>query len=202
MNSRMKPVWALALIPAFALTLHAQQMRELAFQVAMPAKETPKIDGVLDDACWKTTPVHSDYYEYLAPNPRRVTNTKTDCLIVYDEKGVYTGIRNWEDHPEKLIQNCKKNNQGDIWLDDSGEIYYDPDAAGIGYYKFIVNSLGKFDTAWRMDGANMREDWTCGGVVCAAKVFPDRLEVELFIPWSAFHGRPGPPPGDIWTFNH
>jgi len=180
----------------------AANMRELAFQVAMPAKVAPKIDGALDDACWKTATVHPDYYEYLVPNPRRVTNTKTDCLIVYDAQGVYTGIRNWEDAPEKLRQNCKKNNQQDIWLDDSGEIYYDPDAAGIGYYKFIVNSLGKFDTAWRMDGANMHEDWTCGGCVCAAKVFDDRWEVELFIPWSAFHGRPGPKPGDVWTFNH
>ena len=180
----------------------AANMRELTFQVAMPAKESPVIDGVLDDACWKSATVHSDYYEYLVPNPRRVTNTKTDCMIVYDAKGVYTGIRNWEDHPEKLRQNCKKNNQDSIWTDDCGEIFYDPDAAGIGYYKFIVNSLGKVDTAWRMDGANMHEDWTCGGLSCAAKVFNDRWEVELFIPWSAFHGRPGPKPGDIWTFNH
>jgi len=60
---------------------NAANMRELAFQVAMPAKVAPKIDGALDDACWKTATVHSDYYEYLVPNPRRVTNTKTDCLI-------------------------------------------------------------------------------------------------------------------------
>ena len=191
-----------AALVAVGLAAEAANMRELAFQTAMPAKVAPKIDGVLDDECWQTATVHSDYYEYLKPNPRRVTNTKTDCMIVYDAQGVYTGIRNWEDEPAKLRQNCKKNNQNNIWLDDSGEIYYDPDAAGIGYYKFIVNSLGKYDTAWRMDGANMYEDWTCGGVVCAAKVFDDRWEVELFVPWSAFHGRPGPKPGDVWTFNH
>lgn len=186
----------------FAVSLSAQQLRELAFQVAMPAKESPKLDGVLDDACWKTAPKHSDYYDYLSENPRRVTNTKTDCMIVYDDKGVYTGIVNWEDQPERLRQNCTKNFQNNIWTDDCGEIYYDPDAAGIGYYKFVVNSLGKFDTAWRMDSANMDEDWTALGVECAAKVFADRWEVELFIPWSAFGNRPAPQAGEIWTFNH
>ncbi len=177
-------------------------MRELTFMTAMPAKAAPVVDGVLDDACWEDAVPHSDYYEYLVPNPRRVTNTKTDCMIVYDAKGVTTGIRNWEDQPAKLRMNCKKNNQGDIWLDDCAEIYYDPEAAGIGYYKFIVNCLGKFDTAWRMDGANMHEDWTTGGVVAAAKIFADRWELEIFVPWSAMHGRQGPKPGDVWTFNH
>ena len=168
----------------------------------MPAKDSPKVDGVLDEACWKNAHVHSYYYEYLKPSPRRVTNTKTDCMIVYDAKGVYTGIRNWEDKISKLRQNCTKNFQNDIWTDDCGEIFYDPDASGIGFYKFIVNSLGKFDTAWRMDSANFDENWVASGITCAAKVFDDRWEVELFIPWSVFHNRPAPTPGDIWTFNH
>ena len=191
-----------AAVAAIGSTAFGAELRELTFQTAMPAASAPKIDGVLDDACWKTATVHSDYYEYLKPNPRRVTNTKTDCMIVYDAAGVYTGIRNWEDQPEKLRQNVTKDFQGEIWTDDCGEIFYDPDASGIGFYKFIVNSLGKYDTAWRMDSANMDENWVCSGVKCAAKVFKDRWEVELFIPWSAFHNRPGPKPGDIWTFNH
>ena len=185
-----------------ALGVNGAELRELAFQVAMPAKESPKMDGLLDDECWKTAHVHSDYYEYHKPNPRRVTNTKTDCMIVYDDKGIYTGIRNWEDNISKLRQNCTKNFQGDIWTDDSGEIYFDPEAAGIGYYKFIVNSLGKYDSAWRMDSANMDQNWMASGLSCAAKILDDRWEVEFFVPWSAFHNRQGPKPGDIWTFNH
>ena len=203
MNGSMKGIRCmLAVIAGLITATAAADTRELAFQVALPTKAAPKVDGVLDDACWKDAPVHSDYYQYMCPDPRRVTNTKTDCMIVYDAKGVYTGIRNWEDHPEKLIQKTTKDFQLDIWRDDCGEIYFDPEAAGIGFYKFVVNSLGKYDTVWRMDTANMSEDWTTAGVACAAKVTKDRWEVELFVPWSAFHDRPAPKAGDVWTFCH
>ena len=64
-------------------------------------------------------------------------------MIVYDAKGVYTGIRNWEDQPEKLRQNVTKDFEGALWTDDCGEIYYDPDASGVGYYKFVVREEGR-----------------------------------------------------------
>ena len=179
----------------------AAELRELTFQVAMPVREAPAIDGALDDACWKEAVVHDRYYEYIKPNPKRVA-TRTDCMIVYDEKGVYTGIRNWEKFPEKLRRNVTKNLQDNIWCDDCAELYYDPDASGAGYYRFVVNANGKYDPAWRMDAANIDWNWNPDGVKSAAKVFDDRWEFELFIPWTAFHNRPKPEPGNIWTFNH
>ena len=178
------------------------ELRELTFQVATPAKEPPVIDGALDDACWQTSPKHSNYYEYLVPNPRKVAHTKTDCRIVYDEKGVTVGICNWEDQIDKLVQRVNRDHDGEIWRDDSGEIFFDPAAAGIGFYRFTVNSLGKCCMAWSLDLANADWNWTAPGVVCAAKVFADRWEVELFVPWSVFHNRPAACPGDIWKFNH
>ncbi|MBO7720983.1 MAG: hypothetical protein J6T01_01100 [Kiritimatiellae bacterium] len=190
-----------AALAAAGAAFGSVQLRELTFQVAMPVKTAPAIDGSLDDAAWKEAVVHDRYYEYIKPNPRRV-KLRTDCMIVYDDKGVYTGIRNWEDKPQRLRRNVIKNKAKDIWLDDCAELYYDPAASGSGYYRFVVNANGKYDSAWRMDTANIDWDWNPDGVRAAAKVFDDRWEFELFLPWSVFHNRPMPEPGEIWTFNH
>ena len=202
--NRFKLVLGAALGCAVSL-VSAQDMREISFYVAMPAGESPKIDGALDDACWKSAVPHTYYYEYVhinPNNPRRV-DCPTECRVVYDAKGVYCGVRNWEDLPEKMARSVTKSNQGQgLTWNDCAEIYFDPDANGVGYYKFAVNANGCYDLLWRMDAANAHEGYRVPGVQTAAKVFKDRWELELFVPWSSFHGRPGAKAGDIWTFNH
>lgn len=185
--------------------VYAQEMREISFYTAVPAKTAPVIDGVLDDACWKDAVAHTYYYEYVhinPNNPKRV-DCPTECRLVYDQNGVYCGIRNWEDAPEKMARSVTKSNQGQgLCWNDCAEIYFDPDANGVGYYKFVVNANGCYDLMWRMDAANSQEGYRVPGVQTAAKVFNDRWEIELFVPWSSFHGRPAVNPGDVWTFNH
>ena len=190
------------LLAAGAAVAANAEMRELSFMTAMPVKEAPVIDGVLDDAAWKTGVPNRNYYVYLDAKGTHFTNFVTTCTIVFDDKGVYTGVCNYDPYISQLRRTVVKDNDPSIWRDDCAELYYDPAANGVGFYKFVVNANGKNDACWRMDSANNHEEWRAPGVVSAAKVFDDRWEFELFVPWEAYGLKGRPDAGTFWTFNH
>lgn len=190
------------LLAALCALCASADIRELSFMTAQPAKVAPRIDGALTDACWADGVANTAYYEYLKEHPKRVTERETSCTVVYDGKGVYVGVVNREPEMKDLKKNILKNRDAKIWTDDSAEIYFDPHANGIMFYKFVVNANGKWDSSWRMDSANYHADWTFPGIEAAAMCFPDRWELELFVPWAAFGVDGAPKAGSVWTFDH
>ena len=191
---------ALALAAA-AMAGEAFALREISFMTAMPARTAPVIDGSLRDACWKDGAANTTYYEFNKVNPKKYPYP-TSCTVMYDAKGVYVGVVNFDPSMSTLKRNVVKHNDPQTWTDDSAEIYFDPRANGEGYYKYVVNAAGKCDTAWRMDAANYHSGWLSPGRQVAAKCLDDRWEFELFIPWEDFHGASMPTPGTVWTFDH
>ena len=183
-----------------ALSLPAQSIREISFTTASPAAKAPVLDGRLDDACWKAAVPNTAYFEYWKGDPKRV-DMPTECSVVYDAQGVYVGVCNYESDSTKIKRNIRKNHESRLWTDDCAEIYLDPKACGTAYYKFVVNALGKYDDAWRMDTANYCSGWNGDGIQAAADVSADRWTLELFVPWANFQ-QPAAKPGDVWMFNH
>ena len=190
-----------AAVAVTVLAADAFALREISFMTAMPAKTAPVIDGAVDDACWKEGVVNTTYYEFNKVNPKKY-QYQTSCTVVYDANGIYVGVVNFDPSMKTLKRNVVKHNDPQTWTDDSAEIYFDPKANGEGYYKYVVNSAGKCDTTWRMDAANYHSGWLSPGRQVAAKMFDDRWEFELFIPWEDFHGLSKPDAGTVWTFAH
>ena len=197
----MRNLICAAVCASIAIAARAE-LRELSFTTAMPVDEAPVIDGRLDEAAWGKGVPHRNYFKYLDPKGEHFTNFVTTCTIVYDEKGVYTGVVNYDPYISELKRNVLKDNDPVMWRDDCAELYYDPAATGVGFYKFVVNANGKNDACWRMDAANIHEDWRAPGVVSAAQVFDDRWEFEIFVPWEAYGLKGRPDAGTVWTFNH
>ena len=188
-------------VALLAVSAGAEGLRELSFMTATPTDRPPAIDGALDDACWAKAAVHDAYFEYWNQTPRR-SQLRTECRVLYDARGLYLGVRNCDTNVVHIRRNVTRDGNGDTWLDDCAELYIDPKANGVGFYKFVINANGCVTSAWRMDSANVQNAWTAGGIEKAAKVFGDRWEFEIFLPWSAFHGLSKPEPGAVWTFNH
>ena len=191
-----------ALFAAFVATILHAEMRELSFMTAMQVDKAPVLDGELNDEAWKKGVANKNYYKYLDPKGTHFTNYQTRCTIVYNDKGIFAGVVNYQKDISILRRKVLKNNDASIWTDDCAELYFDPAANGVGYFKFVVNANGKNDSAWRMDSANFHEDWRAPGVASAAKVFDDRWEFELFVPWEAYGLKSKPDAGTFWTFNH
>ena len=188
-------------VVAAAVAIEAHALREISFMTAMPARTAPVVDGAVDDACWKDGVANTTYYEFNKVNPKKYPYP-TSCTVLYDAKGVYVGVVNFDPSVKTLKRNVVKHNDVQTWTDDSAEIYFDLKANGEAYYKYVVNAVGKCDTAWRMDAANYHSSWLSPGRQVAAKIFADRWEFELFIPWEDFHGASMPRPGTVWTFDH
>ena len=191
---------AMLALPLFG----AQSLREVSFMTASPASRPPVVDGSLDDACWGDGVANTNYYTFIrrSETPRRVFEPRTECTVMYDGKCLYIGVRNWETDTKSLRQHRIKDQDPDIWTDDSAELYFDPEAHGESFYRFTVNSLGKCDHLWRMDAANVHHEWVAEGAVAAARVFDDRWEFELAIPWASLKDVRRPSPGTVWTFDH
>ena len=198
---RKKRLFTLFVMAALPMALRAE-LRELSFMTAMPAKSPLVIDGALSEDAWRSGVANKNYYKYIDPKGTRHTDFDTRCTILFDEKGLYTGVVNYQSDTAALRRQSVRNNDTDMWLDDCAELYYDPVANGVSYYKFVVNANGKNDSSWRMDAANYHKDWRAKGVVSAAKVFDDRWELEIFIPWEAFGVKSTPDAGSFWLFNH
>lgn len=197
----MKRILTFVSLSLMSLAVRAE-LRELSFTTAMPVSEAPVIDGKLDDAAWTKGVPHVNYFKYLDAKGEHFTNFATRCTIVFDDKGVYTGVVNYDPYISELKHNVLKDNDPGMWRDDCAELYYDPAATGVGFYKFVVNANGKNDACWRMDAANIHEDWRAPGIASAAQIFDDRWEFELFVPWEAYGLKGRPDPGTVWTFNH
>lgn len=197
-NCMLLTVAALAASCAFA-----EDSRRVAFQTALPADGKMAVDGNLDEPAWQRADWNDRYYEYLKPNPRR-SPVKTESAVLFGADGLYIGVRNYEKKLDKIRRSVTRNHHGTTWCDDCGEFYVDPEAKGIGFYKFVVNSRGCFDDEWQMDRSNHFSDWNSEGVKAAAKIdaASGLWTIELMVPWSDL-GRPASPKsGDIWMFCH
>lgn len=180
-----------------AVTLNAN-MREVSFYCATPAKSIPVIDGKLDDPCWNV-PEYTASYEYFKPNPGPGA-LKNSIRMIYNDQGLYIAIIHYDDNPKKARATITDRDNPDLWRDDCTEFYIDPDAAAIGWRKFVINILGTVTDVWRVDSSVYRNDWTADGWEMKIHVTENAWQIENFMPWSVFNKKANA--GDIWTFCH
>ena len=180
-------------------TLLFAQMRELSFYEVRPNTGEITIDGKLNEPVWNQIPVHQNYYVYWVNNPGPGA-LKTTYRMVYDKKGLYMAIVNYDDNIPALRRTISEYDNGNIWQDDCGEFYFDPAADGIGYTKFTINANGAFADMRRQDAAVVMNDWNGIGTLTAATVEKDAWIIEAFFPWDDLNGVPEA--GSLWQFCH
>ncbi|MBO7721905.1 MAG: hypothetical protein J6T01_05825 [Kiritimatiellae bacterium] len=93
---------------AVSTAQRADALMEVSFMTATTVGKGPKIDGSIDDACWGKAQANDTCFEYWTQTPSRVP-LKTECHIVYDDRGIYTGVRNYESQVGKLRHDITRN---------------------------------------------------------------------------------------------
>lgn len=194
----MKKLLLTASLLCCAASFLFANMREVSFYCATPARSIPVIDGKLDDPCWDV-PEYTASYEYFKPNPGP-GQLKNSIRIIYNDLGLYIGIIHYDDNPKKARATVTDRDNPQLWMDDCTEFYIDPDAAAIGWRKFVINILGSVTDVWRIDSSVYREDWTADGWEVKIHVTDKAWQIENFMPWSVFNKKARA--GDIWTFCH
>lgn len=173
-------------------------MRGAAFVAAVRCERPPAVDGSLDDPAWQAAPTVDLFYEYLKPQPGP-GQLATGMRMLYDEQGVYLGVVNFDDAIDKLRAVYTGRDAEDLWKDDCNEIYFDAAGSGIGWTKFVVNSVGTMGDSRRIDPAVSLPEWNGSGWQVKTSRRADAWIVEAFFPWSDL-GERRAEPGTVWRF--
>ncbi len=167
-------------------------------------KESPEIDGKLNDAVWGSaswTEPFVDIEGPVRPDPRQPTRAK----MVWDAKGLYIGAELTEAH---LVGTLTEHDCV-IFQDNDFEVFVDPDGDHHHYLELELNAL---NTTWDLylpkpykDGGTAENKWEFEGMKTAVHLNgtindpsdQDRgWSVEIFLPWSSLqkHSTKSLPP--------
>src|SRR5579859_4041604 len=162
---------------------------------ATRARQTPKLDGTLDDPIWQTAPVVADFRQ-REPLETLPATEKTEVRILYDAHHVYFGIRCYDQAPSAIVATQLRRDLT-MDLDDNFAIMIDPTLSHRNGYIFEVNPLGT-----QRDGEVVEEqappqgdsivDASWDGLwMSAAKITNDGWTATIAIPFSTLNFRGG-----------
>jgi hypothetical protein len=159
-----------------------------------------RVDGRLDEPGWASAPPASGLTEARAAG--RLASPATVLRAVYDDRHLYLGVRCAEPQMARLVAHAKIHD-GEVWFDDSLEIFLDTHHDHTTYFQLVANSLGtRFertaaDLSWTApwEAAAQRE-----GEAPAEPGEADAWVLEVAIPFASLSVDP-PPVGGVWGFN-
>ena len=148
--------------------------------VAVRTSEPPKINGTLDDPCWKKAPSTTDFvdmfFDKLAPD-------QTVVYLLYDDENIYVAFRCYDSQPNKVIARETKRDSS-LWNDDHVSFWIDPFHAHQSQYRssFKVNAIGT-QSSKIAGGRASKTEWK-GDWKAAASRTHDGWTGEMAIPFA------------------
>ncbi len=155
----------------------------------------PVIDGVLEEI-WNSSEVLTDF---TLNTGQGASLYPTYAYILYDDDNLYVGFR----CPEKGVKDLKvweSRRDGNIFQDDTVEVFIDTNGDEDSYYHLAVNTIGvQFDQQVAISSAYMNSGWSAFWR-SAVKVEGDLYAVEIAIPFEHL-GISKPKSGESWGLN-
>ena len=161
------------------------------------SEQTPVIDGVLNDDCWRKADLVSDFSLLRRKGKAR---EQTEGMVSFDAENLYIAFVCFESD-NGTIRKRLTAKDAPVWTDDCVEVYLDPRHDHTSYYHLITNLNGaKYDEKGRIGApvpnpATWDPEWTV-----ATGMFDGGWTVEMAIPFRSM-GLSTPTAGTIWGFN-
>jgi len=157
--------------------------------------EDPKIDGKLDDKCWKdVTGFGFVISETDGAKPRFPTELKS----VWTRDGITFAFKMTEPTPKQMEAKygAESRDGSNIWWDDNVEIFLDVTGERSEYYQFIINSKGAIFDSYVRDMS-----WNSKGIKAASNIDKDSWTLEVYIPYTTFDKCLEPGTANKWFGN-
>jgi hypothetical protein len=139
------------------------------------AKTPPKIDGVLDDACWKDAPVVSGFIWY---NKAEKMPVQTSFRVIYDAANLYFGVTCDEPRMDLLNPKPAPHDSMEVFQTEAIELFIEPQHGSGDYYQVAANAAGAVYDSHRTDPT-----WDSGAVAVAGRQ-KNAWTLEVAIPWK------------------
>lgn len=148
--------------------------------LAVKTDKPPKIDGKLDDACWKIAPKTDEFTHVSTEKP---VEDQTIVKLLYTDKSIYVGWYLHDADPEKIVA-LKTNNHPRFANEDSVCFSIDPFHTHSSDHRtlFMVNPLGKKKVSFVLRRAKDYDRINKWKV--ATQTVKDGWIVEMEIPWQ------------------
>lgn len=148
----------------------------------------PRIDGVIEDVWQKADSVYG--FVQHSPYEKEIPTERTIVYVLQDKDNIYVAFRCYAQN-HKLAANLGRNA-------DNVTLYIDPFGSKTTAYYFQVYANGGFDDGMMLDDGRSEDNSWDGVWYHAVKVYDDRYEVELKIPFRSIRYRKGL---DEWGIN-
>jgi len=163
----------------------------------------PRLDGRLDDPVWAKAEPFTGFT--LLGSAEKATQ-QTRFRVCFDERALYIACECFEKDIDKLVAKVRRT-EGQVWEDDSVEIFLAPFADRGRYYHFLANARGTLRdeevrdpalaSGWRAKTRRGPNSWT------AEIAIPFRdldLTSESAKPWGFNVARTERPLGELSTW--
>ena len=138
----------------------------------------PKIDGQLDDDCWKTAMHASGFFRFQSNEP---VHEQTEAWMCADKKNLYIGFHCKDSHPE-LIRAHETQREGDLSHDDWVGLAIDSQGTRRNVSQFQVSARGTQLT--QLEGGTADNLTWAGEWKAATHTVADGWTAEISIPFS------------------
>lgn len=146
---------------------------------AIKTEQSPTIDGILNDECWKDISSAIGFTDQRTEQPAK---NQTIGKIVYTENSIFVGLHLYDDKPNQIVARQEKDQtriSGEDWVSFTIDPYHTHQFSDRNF--FVVNPLGtKF--AHLATGRAEKSEWI-GLWKAAAQIVEDGWIVEMEIPW-------------------
>lgn len=167
-------------LEAQAAPLRSTVQREL---IAVKIDDPPKIDGILDDACWEITPQADSFTQVDTKNP---VEDDTVVKVVYTSKAIYVGWYLHDSQPDRIAAHQTKDQirfdltEIEDWVSFCLDPFHTHQFGNRTF--FMANPLGKKYVYMPLESPDRRK-WIDRWNV-AAKIIKNGWAVEMEIPWQ------------------
>ena len=159
----------------------------------------PKIDGRLNDGCWKEMAILKDFVFHKDGEP---ASEQTIGHLGYDDKNLYIAFKCLDLQVENIVA-YEKEHDGRVWEDDAIEIFLDTNHDKNSYYHLITNSIGTQFNQLRNTAKRITtpkdEKWNANWEI-KTSVEENYWAVEIAIPFKEL-GIKSPKSGEVWGVN-
>ena len=173
MNSMYKILWpSLILLLFYSSAIFAQKKTAHATRLST----VPKVDGVLDDACWAVCDSVDDFTQYIPVYDVRPSQ-RTVVRIAYDDEAIYVGAMMYDTAPDSIFREV--GTRDDELNADKFAIQFDTYNMQTDAYTFAVWASGT-QADWRQNDETYNAVWQS-----ATKIIDKGWVCEMKISYSA-----------------
>ena len=119
---------------------------------ALRAKQAPRIDGVLDDACWAAA---AEVEGFTKVSRHEAPEKAMEAKVCFDSSALYVAFRCDEPNPERIRARAKDGGD-DVWMDDCVEVWIRTSLKVGDHDQFIANTKGMRQTERVRKSVHMR----------------------------------------------